>query len=60
MLARSRDRLATGNKGNGNMLTSEEPVGKVAGPNGPKLSDGGRKSKELGADATPPFAGARC
>ena len=29
-------------------------------PNGLKLSDGGKKSKELGTDATPPFAGARC
>ena len=29
-------------------------------PNELKLSDGGRKRKELGADATPPFAGARC
>ena len=28
-------------------------------PNELKLSDGGKKDKELGTDATPPFAGAR-
>ena len=45
---------------NGNTLAIEEPNARDSGPNGPKLSDGGKKSKELGADATPPFAGARC
>ena len=29
-------------------------------PNEPKLSDGGKKRRELGTDATPPFAGAPC
>ena len=29
-------------------------------PNESKLSDGGKKGKEFGTDATPPFAGARC
>ena len=29
-------------------------------PNGPKLSDGGRKRNPFTPDATPPFAGARC
>ena len=34
--------------------------GRGSVPNELKLSDGGRESKELDADATPPFAGARC
>ena len=49
--------LAT--KGTGTRSPSKTHRQGSLGPNGPKLSDGGKKSKELGADATPPFAGAR-
>ena len=45
---------------NGNTLALEEPHARDSGPNESKLSDGGKKGKELGTDATPPFAAAPC
>ena len=59
VLARTRNRLDDGNKGNRRARSpTKAPERKSCWPNELKLSDGGRKSKELGTDATPPFAGA--
>ena len=46
-------------KERGHALPPSIQAGKLPGPNESKLSDGGRKNKELGTDAPPPFAGAR-
>ena len=45
MLARTRNRLATGNEGIGNRLTLKERVGKSCWPNEAKLSDRHRRSQ---------------
>ena len=64
MLARTRHRLAIGNRGNGDRLATAKPSGKgcsgLTPPSSATEAGDARRGFQRKADRQPPFAGARC
>ena len=64
VLARTRNRLAIGNRGSGNRLAIKEPTGKkllgLTPPSSATEAGDARLRIQRNPDRQPPFAGARC